>query len=74
MVVTKGYTYVFEFKDVDGRIAEESVKDYDLQRDTPITRSLKKALELETEWVPLTGYFPNLNNYNKEVRLSYYYF
>ena len=46
MRITEGYTYTFEFKNVEtGEITRESVKDYDLTGKTPTTRAMIKAIE-----------------------------
>ena len=73
MRITEGYTYTFEFRNVEtGEITRESVKDYDLNGNSPTMRALRKAIDLETEWVPYVGNFPNLVNYKREVRLFGY--
>ena len=75
MRVCEGYTYTLEFKNVEtGEITRESVKDYDLTGKTPTTRAMIKAIELETEWIPYEGYFPNMVKYKREVRLNGYYY
>lgn len=76
MRITEGYTYTFEFKNVEtGKISQDDITDYDLKKgNSPLMRAVRKALHLETEWVPYVGYFPNLVSYKMEVRLVGYYY
>lgn len=71
MRVEKGYTYILEFRDTEtGEIEIDKVHDYDLDRSSPVVRAIRKAIHLETEWVPVIGYFPNIREYKSEVRFK----